>query len=178
MTKFKVVVVLLFISLAANAFFLLNTANLDYRRALSGFSGTGVIHQEECPDTVLRNRICRIEVLEKRGDIAMLRIHYHYRKGHEHSNRIVVKANKGSHDNIVGTKAAFHIVEGDNTIDIPFGMYRAGAFTKNEPYRSKYIMVRAQGLTEDSRNYTSPHLLELYAQYDQPWYMDGEDSSW
>lgn len=178
MSKFQITVSLLLISLALNVYLLIHSYNFDFRKIFPGLSDTGIIYRENCPEVVVKNRICSIEVLEKRGDFAMIRVHYHYKKAHEYSNRIVVKANKGSHDNVIGTKGRFDIVEGDNTIDISFGMYRGGKFTKDAPYTSKYIMVKAQGLTQDSKRYTSPHLLEVYAEYDQPWYTDGDNTSW
>ena len=178
MRKLRIIALLLLISLTLNIYLLIKTYNFEIASLLSGLSQSGIIYEESCPEVVVKNKICSIEVLEKRSDFSMVRVHYHYKKGEEYSNKIVVKANKGSHDNIVGTRGGFDLVEGDNTIDIPFGMYRGGIYTKEAPYNSKYIMVKAQGITEDGKRYTSPHIFEVYAKYDQLWYSNGENTSW
>lgn len=140
---------------------------------------TGIIYQQDCPNDVVESKICSIEVLEKRTDFAMVRVHYHYfKKANEDTNRIVVKSNKGSHDNVIGTRSAFHLKEGDNTIDLPFGMYRTGTYTRGNPYSSKYIMVQARGISKDSKYYITPPIFDVFANYDQEWYVDGEKSSW
>ena len=137
-----------------------------------------MIYKGTCSFTPLKSEICSIEVLEKRSDFAMLRIHYHYVKGNEHSNKIVVKANKGSHDNVVGTQGGFDLIEGDNIIDIPFGMYESHIHTKTKTYLSKYIMVEAKGLTEDGKSYTTPHIFRVFADYSHPWYIKNGQRSW
>ena len=171
-------IVFLVLSLGLNLFFLANVYNLEIKDLLSKLRNERVIYQEDCPDTAEKNQICSIELLERRSDFAMIRVHYHYVKGEEYSNTIVVKANKGSHDNVIGTRGGFDLVEGDNTIDIPFGMYRPGSYTKERPYRSNYIMVEARGLTEDGKRYTVPHIFRVYAKYDQAWYAEGGAVSW
>ncbi len=178
MSKLKIITALLITSLALNCYFAVKIFGIHIGSPFSGVSETGIIYREDCPEDVVKNRICSIEVLEKRSDFAMVRVHYHYIKGHEYSNKIVVKSNKGSHDNVVGTRGGFDLVEGDNTIDIPFGMYKAGVYAKDDPYRSKFIMVKAQGITEDGKRYTSPHIFEVYAKYDHPWYTRSEKTSW
>ena len=177
MNKLKIITALFFISLVLNLYFLARLFGPEMGLILWP-RVTGIIYREDCPESVIKSRVCSIEVLEKRSDFAMVRIHYHYIKGEEHSNRIVVKANKGSHDNVVGTRSAFDLKEGDNIIDIPFGMYRAGKYSKDRPYMSKFIMVEAQGISEDGKRYISPRIFQVYADYEHPWYTEGEYPSW
>ena len=178
MNKLKIVSVALFASLALNSLLLIKAYSIEIDKLLSNWYETDLIYKESCPDTVEKNRICSVKVLEKRSDFAMVRVHYHYKKSEEATNKVVVKANKGSHDNIIGTRGGFDLVEGDNTIDIPFGMYKGGVYTGEEPYVSKFIMVKAQGITEDGKRYTSPPIFEIYAKYEHPWYTVGENTSW
>lgn len=140
---------------------------------------TGVIYQQDCPKEVTESRICSIEVLEKRNDFAMVKVHYHYvKKVSDSTNRVVVKSNKGSHDNVVGTRGAFNLKEGDNTIDMPFGMYRAGTYSNSIPYISKYIMVKAREISADGKHYITPPIFEKFAKYEHVWFVDGDKPSW
>lgn len=136
------------------------------------------IYKESCPLAPLKSKICSIEVIEKRSDFAMIRVHYHYVKGQEHSNKVVAKANKGSHDNVVGTKGGFDLIEGDNIIEIPLGVYAPGVYSAEKPYMSEYIMVEAKGLTEDGKRYTKPHIFRIFAKYKREWFTHGNNSSW
>ena len=178
MNKNKTVMLLLLMSLALNLYLFLKLYGKEFNELISSLDESGVIYREECPKEVVRSRVCSIEVLEKRSDFAMIRVHYHYVKGEEHTNRIVVKAHKGSHDNVVGTRGGFGLIEGENSIDIPFGMYRADTYREDQPYISKYIMVEAKGITEDGKRYTSPHIFRVFADYEHPWFTIGEASSW
>jgi|GEM_PF-1870672 len=145
---------------------------------LPGTSTTGVLFQQVCPERVVNTKICQVEVIEKRNDFAMLRLHYHYVKGSEASARGSVKANMGSHDNMVGTQGGFTLVEGSHTIDIPFGMYRSASFTKSEPYISDYVIIRAQGLSADKKHYTKPAIFDLSIEREYTWYINGDKRSW
>lgn len=173
------------ISLIANVYLLsqlysINTTNesITFQKISKNNPTLRTIYQEDCPVEITKNRICSIELVEKRPDFAMIKIHYHYIKGEEGSTRIVVKANKGSHDNTVGTKSAHHLIEGSNTTLIPFGLYNADIHTTNNPYTSEYLVVRAQGITTDGKRYTTPHILETYIKYKKQWYAEGERTSW
>ena len=137
----------------------------------------GVIHKAECPGTITTSKICSVELVEVRPDFAMVKIHYHYKKGIEDKARMVVKANNGSHDNTVGTNSAHHLMEGSNTIQIPFGLYNV-AHKKASPYESSYIVVRAQGISKDGKRYITPHVLENYIPYKKTWYVEGDKVSW
>lgn len=139
----------------------------------------GVIYQKGCPKEVTKSRICSIEVLEKRTDFAMARVHYHYvKKVSDSTNRVVVKSNKGSHDNVVGTQGGFNLTEGDNTIDMPFGMYRPGTYSDSAPYFSKYIMVKAREISAGGKRYITPPIFEEFVKYEHAWFVDGEKPSW
>ncbi|MFK5913248.1 MAG: hypothetical protein QM484_02660 [Woeseiaceae bacterium] len=140
---------------------------------------TGIIYQQDCPKKVTKSRLCSIEVLEKRSDFSMLQVHYHYVKNvSDSTNRIVVKSNKGSHDNVVGTRGGFNLKEGDNIIDMPFGMYRAGTYSDSEPYVSKYIMVKAREISAGGHRYITPPIFEKFAKYEHVWFVDGDKPSW
>lgn len=174
-----VLIGLLLLSLSMNVYLVTKPNKSKIGSHVSAVPNTGIIYQQECSNDVVSSKICRIEVLEKRTDFAMVRVHYHYvKKESESSNRIVVKSNKGSHDNVIGTRSAFNLTEGNNTIDLPFGMYRAGSYSMDNPYTSKYIMVKAQGISEDNKHYITPPIFEIYANYDQEWFVDGEKPSW
>ena len=178
MNKFRIIYVTLVISLILNSYLLLKMYGFEIGKLLSSLSQPGTIYIEKCPEIIDKSRICSIKLLEKRSDFSMLRLHYHYRKSEEYSNQLVVKANKGSHDNIVGTKRSFDLIEGDNTVDIPFGMYRGGIFNKDAPYKSKYIMIKARGIAKDGKSYTSPNIFEIFVNHELLWYTEGEDTSW
>ena len=178
MKNSKIIGALLVASLALNAYFLIDTFRFAVIDFLSRAYNENLIYMEDCPESVIKNQICSIELLEKRSDFAMIRVHYHYTKGEEYSNTIVASANKGSHDNVVGTRGGYDLIEGDNTIDIPFGLYRVGNHTKEHPYVSKYIMVEAKGITEDGKRYTSPHIFRVYVEIIQEWYPEGDAISW
>lgn len=178
MKNSRILVAFLIVSLGLNLFFFTKLYRFEITRVLSRLNDESIIYQDDCSESVVKNRICSIELLEKRSDFAMIRVHYHYIKGEEYSNTIVVKANKGSHDNVIGTRGGFDLIEGDNTIDIPFGMYRAGDYNKEHPYQSNYIMVEARGITEDGKRYTSPHIFQTYVKSDQEWYAEGGIISW
>ncbi len=137
-----------------------------------------IMYQEECPENVTKNRICSVELVEKRPDFLMLKIHYHYVKDKEDSNRIVIKANRGSHDNTVGTKRVHSLKEGSNNILIPFGLYKSTDHKESNPYISEYIVIRAKGLSKDNKYYITPHLLETYIKYKKSWYAEGDKTSW
>ncbi|MFT6387170.1 MAG: hypothetical protein ACJAUP_000540 [Cellvibrionaceae bacterium] len=107
----------LILSLLVNAFLLhqlysIETTNssIIFQKRINGTPEVGVLHKEECPIDVTANRICRIEVVERRTDFASLKIHHYYVKGEEGHARIVVKANKGTHDNTVGTQGGPHTI--------------------------------------------------------------------
>ncbi len=148
------------------------------KKSLNETPEVGILQKEECPVDVTANRICSIEVIEKRTDFAMIKIHYHYVKGEEGHARIVVKANKGTHDNTIGTRGGPYLMEGSHTILIPFGLYNANAHQKETPYTSEYIVVRAQGISEDGKRYIKPNIFETFIKYKHSWYADGEGVSW
>lgn len=174
-----VLIGLLLLSLSMNVYLFSKPNKSKIGNSVTALPNTGIIYQQDCSNDVVSNKICRIEVLEKRTDFAMVRVHYHYvKQTNEDTNRIVVKSNKGSHDNVIGTRSAFHLKEGSNTIDLPFGMYKAGVYSGNNPYTSKYIMVKARGISKDGSRYITPSIFEVYANYNQEWYVDGEKPSW
>lgn len=136
------------------------------------------IYKKDCPYTVLESTICSIKIIEKRNDFILLRVHYHYKKGSEHSNTTIVRANNGSMDNHVGTQGGYILKMGNNTIDIPFGMYRAYDYTEKQPYTSNFIKVVALGITENGNEYTSPHIFNVTVNYNYSWYIIGEKNTW
>lgn len=173
------------LSLLANAYFISQLYRIDItngsiavRKDYVVNPGLGTIYEEECPVEVTSNRICAIELVETRPDFTMIKVHYHYVKGEEASTRIVVKANKGSHDNIVGTKSTHHLLEGSHTTLIPFGLYKAGEHTSNNPYVSEYIMVKAQGISADGKRYITPAILEASIKHRKEWHAEGGTVSW
>ena len=170
MNKLKIVYVFLVASLALNTYLLLKMNHFDISGLFSWLLDPRTIYYESCPNAVVKNRICSIKILEKQSDFSIVRVHYHYIKADEYYNTIVVKANKGSHDNVVGTRGGFDLIEGDNTIDIPFGMYQSYSYTQEKPYTSKFITVKAQGITEDRKRYTSPHIFDVSTKFEHPWY--------
>ena len=136
------------------------------------------IYKEPCDRIVLKNKLCSVKLLEKRSDFAMIRVHYHYVKGKEDRNRIIVKANKGSHDNVIGTRGTFSLQEGNNVIDIPFGIYRHGDYLEDAPYLSKYIQIEAKGITKEGNHYTSPPIFQHFIPFEEEWFSPPEKSSW
>ncbi len=181
----KITITLLIASLIVNIYLLSKLYRIEttdqsitLQKLSKSTPAIGTIYQEECPTEVTISRICKVELVERRSDFAMIKIHYHYKKGEEGSNRIVVKANNGSHDNTVGTRSAHHLVEGSNTIHIPFGLYSAEEHQEGNPYISEYIVIRAKGISEDSKLYITPHLFEAYIKYKKSWYAVGEKTSW
>ncbi|MGB0282490.1 MAG: hypothetical protein ACPGAE_09985 [Neptuniibacter sp.] len=182
MNKVKV---LLALSLLANIYMIFQMYRVEttnnsiiFKKRLNETPEIGVLHKEECPIEVTANRICSIEIVEKRSDFALLKIQYHYVKGDEGYARIAVKANKGTHDNTVGTRGSPHLMEGSHTVLIPFGLYRADTHQKETPYISEFIVVRAQGISKNGKRYITPHIFETFIKYKYAWYAEGENVSW
>ena len=143
-----------------------------------------IIYQEHCPYKLTISRLCSVEFIEKHGDLAKVRIHYHYKKGEEETNQVIIRANMGSSDNIVGTKGwhGHTLEEGKNIIEIPFGLYRDDVYTDDDPYISKFIKVRALGIdvneSENENKYTSPFIFDVAIEYEYTWYVNGESTPW
>ncbi len=141
-------------------------------------TGVGTIFDEGCPPTVKGNRICSISIVEKHSNWALVRIHYHYLKGQEDWNRIVVTAHSGTRDNVIGIHKSYSIAEGNNTIDIAIGFHRGKEFGEQEPYVSKYIMVDVKGVDRRHNIYLTPELMEIHVEVEQKWSGTAPDLSY
>ncbi len=137
---------------------------------VGGGSATGVIFTAECPKSVTRTQICSVEIIKKTENGAVARIHYHYVKNNYNVNRIVVTADQGKHDNIIGIQKIHRVVEGDNFIDVAFGLFKGEVFSKEQPYLSQFIFINIREVDKNSNIYIRPEPLEFRTKYNHPWY--------
>lgn len=131
---------------------------------------TGVIYQEPCDDNVTKTRICAVNIISKSSDHALARVRYQYVKGKEDKNRFFILANKGRFDNTIGVRRAYVLKQGDHTIDVTFGLFRKGEYTKHRPYISEQLEVEIRGIDEKKNIYIRPSIVKLLIKYQQAWY--------
>ncbi len=167
----KRIATILFLSIFLNIY-------LGYRLYIHNTKNINLLYNEECPQKVEANRICSVEIIEKRSDFLSIKLRYHYIKGEEGKTKVSVKANNGTHDNVVGTRGGHYLKEGDNTIVLPFGLYRSDIFDSHTPYLSKYIAIRAQGISTDGKTFITPDKFSKFIEYNKSWYANKGDLSW
>lgn len=129
--------------------------------------GEGVVYREECSSEIIKTRVCSVEITQKNASHAIARIHYHYVKGIEDSNRIFVSADQGKFDNKIGVSSIFSAAPGDNFIDVKFGLFSPDKFT-DEAYVSDFLNVEIRG-ADDVKNIYLPSIVMLNIEYHKKW---------
>lgn len=133
-------------------------------------NGTGVLYQDSCQSTVNKTKICQITIMSKTESHAVARVHYRYIKGPEDRNRLFIVANKGKFDNTIGVGTAYGLSEGDNSVDVIFGLFRPDKYTKEHPYITEYFTLEVRGIDVKANIYISPSLINITTKYHHSWY--------
>ena len=133
-------------------------------------SMTGVLYEEPCQSSVSKTRICKITITNKTASHAVAKVHYHYVKGSEDKNRLFIIANKGRFDNTIGVREAYGLVEGDNYVDVIFGLFNPDKFSRKQAYLSDFFSLEVRGVDEQANIYIRPSIINITTKYHQAWY--------